>query len=127
MDLEALKETAKAVSKNSYSPYSKFPVSAAFTNDEGKVFTGVNVENASFGLTLCAERNAIFSAVTQGSTTIDTMVIYTPTEKATPPCGACRQVIAEFSSTARVVSICDSDDVLDTTIAELLPSNFIFD
>ena len=124
MDIEKLKAAAIDVAKNSYSPYSKFTVAAAFYNEQGEMFTGVNVENASYGLTICAERNAICSSVSKGSTSIHTLVIYTPTDKPTPPCGACRQFIKEFSEQARVISICDSDEVCDTTIAELLPGSF---
>ena len=126
MQLEHLIAAAKAAAKNSYSPYSQFVVASAFCNDQGEIFTGINVENASYGLSICAERNAIFSAATQGNRTIDTLVIYTPTETATPPCGACRQVINEFSSDARIVSVCDSDDRIDTTIDQLLPGSFSF-
>ncbi len=124
MNLETLKHKAKDAAKSSYSPYSKFAVGAAFETEDGRVFTGANVENASYGLTMCAERNAIFSAVNQGATTIKTLVIYTPTNTPTPPCGACRQVIAEFSSVAKIISICDSDEVIESTIQELLPSSF---
>ena len=124
MDIETLKLKAKEAAKYSYAPYSQFTVAAAFVTEDGRVFTGVNVENASYGLTICAERNAIFSAVTQGATTIDTMVIYTPTAKPTPPCGACRQVIAEFSSSAKIISFCDGEEEIFQTISQLLPGSF---
>jgi cytidine deaminase len=124
MDIEKLKAAAVNVAKNSYSPYSKFTVASAFYNDDGEMFTGVNVENASYGLTICAERNAICSSITQGSTSIAVLVIYTPTDKPTPPCGACRQFIHEFSDHARIISICDSDEICDTTIDKLLPGSF---
>ncbi len=124
MDIKKLKAAAKDVAKNSYSPYSKFTVAAAFYNQQGEMFTGVNVENVSYGLTICAERNAICASVTQGSTSIHTLVIYTPTPTPTPPCGACRQFISEFSKDARIISICDSEQMTDTTIDKLLPSSF---
>lgn len=124
MNTEQLKKLAIDTSKNSYSPYSKFPVAAAFVTEDGRTFSGVNVENASYGLTMCAERNAIFASVTQGAKDIKTLVIYTPTQKPTPPCGACRQVIAEFSKTAKIISFCDSDEELTLTIKQLLPSSF---
>ena len=124
MNVEQLKQLARQVVQHSYSPYSRFPVAAAYCDEDGRVFTGVNVENASYGLSFCAERNAICSAISQGSRTIHTLVVYTPTSAPTPPCGACRQFIREFSASARVISICDSDRVLDTTIAELLPASF---
>ncbi len=124
MDIEKLKAAAIDVAKNSYSPYSKFKVAVAFYNDQGEMFTGVNVENVSYGLTICAERNAICSSITQGSTSIAALVIYTPTDKPTPPCGACRQFIKEFSENARIISVCDSDEICDTTIGQLLPGSF---
>lgn len=124
MDIAKLKDAAREVAKNSYSPYSRFTVACAYVDDEGRIFTGVNVENASYGLAICAERNAICSAVTQGSQTIQTLVIYTPTQTPTPPCGACRQFIHEFSKDAEVISICDSDLETHTTIAALLPGSF---
>lgn len=124
MNIEQLKQQAIEVSKNSYSPYSKFPVAAVFKTKDGQIFSGVNVENASYGLTMCAERNAIFASVTQGATDIEELVIYTPTQEPTPPCGACRQVIAEFSKTAKITSFCDSDEELTLTIEQLLPSSF---
>ncbi len=123
-ELAQLKVQARAAAAQSYSPYSQFKVGVALSNQDGKVFTGVNVENASYGLTLCAERNAIFAAVTQGSRSLRQLVVYTPTQEPTPPCGACRQVIREFSADVRVVSICDSDQELDFTIEQLLPGSF---
>ena len=124
MDLDTLKQKARTTINNAYVRYSNFPVACAYLDKNGQVYTGVNVENMSYGLTVCAERNAIFSAVTQGSQTIDTLVIYTPTASPTMPCGACRQVIKEFSSSARIVSICDGDEVVDVTIEDLLPGSF---
>ncbi|WP_317929003.1 cytidine deaminase [Halioxenophilus sp. WMMB6] len=124
MDIDLLKQAARDTAAKSYSPYSRFPVAVAFYNDEGEMFTGVNVENASYGLAICAERNAICSAVTAGSRTINTLVVYTPTQEPTPPCGACRQFIREFSNSATIISICDSDLELQASIAELLPGSF---
>jgi len=122
--LERLTNVAKSVVGNSYSPYSNFRVAAALVTEKGEIFSGVNVENASYGITICAERNAIFSAITKGSRTIDTIVIYVPGDQPVAPCGACRQVIREFSNHARVVSVCDADKVFDTSIDELLPYPF---
>lgn len=120
---EKLKAAAIEASKNAYAVYSNFPVGAAILNKEGKIFTGCNVENISFGLTNCAERTAIFKAVSENSTTIETVVVYTPTPKPTPPCGACRQVIAEFNPKAKIICICASDEVVETSLDKLLPSN----
>lgn len=121
--IDFLIETARSASKNSYSVYSKFPVGAAFTNHLGEVFSGCNVENISFGLTMCAERTAVFSSIAQGNKSIDTLVIYTPTQAPTYPCGACRQVIAEFNPQARIVCVCDTAERVDTTLDRLLPSS----
>ncbi|QQS52769.1 MAG: cytidine deaminase [Bacteroidota bacterium] len=120
--IDLLIEKARAASRNSYSVYSKFPVGAAFINHQGEVFSGCNVENISFGLTMCAERTAIFSSIAQGNKSIDTMVIYTPTQAPTYPCGACRQVIAEFNPQARIICVCNTSERVDTTLDKLLPS-----
>ncbi len=119
--IDNLKNAAREASKNAYAVYSNFPVGVAFSNKEGKIFTGCNVENISFGLTNCAERTAIFKSVSEGNRTIDTLVIYTPTPTPTPPCGACRQVIAEFNPNAHIISICDTDKQIDMNLSELLP------
>ncbi|MBC8039439.1 MAG: cytidine deaminase [Opitutaceae bacterium] len=119
-----LERLARRAAKTSYSPYSKFAVGAAVLADSGKVYTGCNVENASYGLCNCAERTAIFSAVAGGERKIKCVVVYTPTTSATPPCGACRQVINEFGPQARVVSICDSDERIETSLDALLPAAF---
>jgi cytidine deaminase len=122
--LRRLEKTARGAAKASYSPYSQFAVGAAVLTGSGKIYAGVNVENASFGLCNCAERSAIFTAVTAGERKIKCVVVYTPTPTVTPPCGACRQVINEFGPQARVLSICDSDERLDLTLDTLLPGAF---
>jgi cytidine deaminase len=119
-----LERLARRAAKTSYSPYSKFAVGAAVLAGSGKIYTCCNVENASYGLCNCAERTAIFSAAAAGERKIKCVVVYTPTTSATPPCGACRQVINEFGPQARVVSICDSDDRIETTLDALLPAAF---
>lgn len=122
--MQLLIEQAMKAIKNSYSPYSKFPVAAAVLDESGKIFVGVNVENVSFGLTQCAERSAIGAAVSNGAKTIQAVVVYTPTETPTPPCGVCRQVIREFASNATVLCVCDSALQIEATIDELLPHSF---
>ncbi|WP_221030823.1 cytidine deaminase [Actomonas aquatica] len=122
--LKTLERAAKAAADHSYSPYSEFRVGAAILTASGETFSGCNVENASYGLCNCAERTAIFTAAAAGHRQIRCVVVYTPTTKATAPCGACRQVIYEFGPTARVVSVCDSKDRLDTDINALLPGAF---
>ncbi|MFT3867385.1 MAG: cytidine deaminase [Nibricoccus sp.] len=119
-----LEKAARAAAKASYSPYSKFRVGAAVLTESGKIFAGTNVENASYGLCNCAERTAIFSAVATGDRKIRCVVVYTPTQTAITPCGACRQVINEFGPEARVISVCDSADRIDTVLSALLPGAF---
>ncbi|MDQ2962469.1 MAG: cytidine deaminase [Pseudomonadota bacterium] len=123
--LDELKRRAREASQRAYAPYSGFPVGAAILAATGEICAGANVENASFGLTICAERNAIFQAVALGARRIDVVVVYTPTPAATSPCGACRQVIHEFGPDALIV--CCADDARAErryTLAELLPGAF---
>ena len=119
-----LRRLAKEASLAAYCPYSQFHVGAAILASDGSIATGCNVENASYGLTICAERNAVFHAVSTGARTIVAVVIYTPTAEPTAPCGACRQVLNEFGPDAAVLSFCDGPDVLESTVAELLPKAF---
>lgn len=123
--IEKLRSAAIEVSKQSYSPYSKFSVGAAILTGSGDIVTGCNVENASYGLTICAERNAIFQAVSSlGAVEIAAVVVYTPTKQPSTPCGACRQVIHEFGSSAEIHSFCDNEKVISTNIKDLLPEAF---
>jgi cytidine deaminase len=118
-----LVKAAQAVSERAYAPYSCFRVGAALGAEE-RIFVGCNVENASYGLTSCAERNAIFQMIAAGVNTFSTIVVYTPTLTPTAPCGACRQVIFEFAPTATVISVCDGPGSLTSTTADLLPGAF---
>jgi cytidine deaminase len=115
---------ARSASEQAYCPYSKFRVGAALLTEEGRIFSGCNVENASYGLTICAERNAVFQMVAQGRKTILAVVVYTPTPIPSAPCGGCRQVINEFGPDALVVSVCDGPDILRKKLFELLPDAF---
>jgi len=90
----------------------------------GRIFAGSNVENASYGLAMCAERTAVFKAVTEGNRKITAVAVYTPTPRPTAPCGACRQVLHEFGPTAAVVCACDSPERIETTLERLLPGAF---
>jgi len=118
-------DRAKVAAGRAYCPYSRFPVGAAIVSKSGTVFTGCNVENASYGLTVCAERNAIFQMVAAGGeSTFDVIVVYTPTPKPTAPCGACRQVLNEFSPAAEVYCVCDGPGVIGSTVRDLLPRAF---
>lgn len=119
-----LEKAARQAAKASYSPYSKFRVGAAILTGSGKVYTGTNVENASYGLCNCAERTAIFTAVAAGERTVRAVAVYTPTRTATSPCGACRQVINEFGPEALVISVCDGKGRIETTLDQLLPAAF---
>lgn len=122
--LAKLKNAARAAAARSYAPYSKFHVGAALWTDAG-LFSGGNVENASYGLTNCAERSAVFSAVAAGARRVTCVVVYTPTPHPTAPCGACRQVLFEFGGNdARVISICDGIETVDTILGALLPGAF---
>jgi cytidine deaminase len=120
----ALEDAARLAGRNSYSPYSGFPVGAAVLDENGRIHVGCNVENASFGLTCCAERTALFNAVSHGARTIRAVAVHTPTARVTLPCGACRQVLLEFGPRATVICICDSDHRIETTLDALLPDAF---
>src|SRR3954470_5421927 len=122
--LRKLKAAAKSAAARAYAPYSKFHVGAAVLTGSGKIFSGCNVENASYGLSNCAERTAIFNAVAAGETKLRCVVVYTPTKTATAPCGACRQVINEFGPEARVISFCAGGGEIDVSLTALLPGAF---
>ena len=124
--LQKLKAAAKTAAGRAYAPYSKFQVGAAVLTSSGKVYSGCNVENASYGLTNCAERTAIFNAAAAEGKNLklQCVVVYTPTKTATAPCGACRQVIHEFGPDTRVISICAGREHLDVSIGALLPGAF---
>lgn len=119
-----LLEAARAVRKRAYAPYSAFPVGAALRTRGGQIFTGCNVENGSYGLTVCAERNSVFAAVaSEGpSMRVQAMVISSDALSC-PPCGACRQVLAEFGRDARVAFPHDGH-LVTMTVDELLPIGF---
>lgn len=124
IDWDALALAARQAARQAYAPYSRFTVGAAILTADGRVFPGCNVENASYGLTNCAERTAIFSARAAGMEEVVAVCIYTPTPTPTPPCGACRQVLNEFGPAMRVRAVCDGPEVIDTTLDALLPGAF---
>lgn len=126
MTYKKLMKKAIEVSKNSYSPYSKFAVGACVLAESGKTYTGCNFENGSLGMTICAERNAIGCAIANGERKIKAVAIYSPNQDNCTPCGACRQVLHEF---------CNKDEELDIIVyvnneikvynlAYLLPESF---
>ncbi|MFD1989282.1 cytidine deaminase [Paenibacillus nicotianae] len=121
---DQLIQAAIEARKNAYVPYSKFQVGAALLAD-GKVYGGCNVENASYGLTNCAERTAIFKAASEGQRKIEAIAIVADTEGPVSPCGACRQVIAEFSDENTKVYLTNlKGDVTEWTISQMLPGYF---
>jgi cytidine deaminase len=121
---DALTEAARRAARAAYAPYSRFRVGAAVRSVDGAVFAGCNVENASYGLTVCAERNAIFQAIAAGARRIDALVVYTPTPSPTTPCGACRQVLLEFGDDAEVLCVCDGAARERYAAGALLPDAF---
>lgn len=124
---ERLKQGAVRAASHSHSPYSRFRVGAAVLAESGAVYTGCNVENASFGLTQCAERAALTAAISAGESpgSLALLVLYVPGETAHPPCGACRQVMRELmSADSRVVSCCDTEEVRKWSAADYLPDPF---
>jgi len=127
MDHDELLNIAKEVSEKAYAPYSKFRVGACVLSDDGRVYKGCNFENSSYGLSICAERNAIGSAIADGVKKIKAIAIYSPNQENCLPCGACRQVMAEFRAD-------DNDiDIITATKGEmnvyklsyLLPESFV--
>lgn len=126
IDFAALRRAAQAVLANAYAPYSAFRVAAALLDAEGRIFTGVNVENGSYGLTLCAERNAIATAVGQGTRALQAIVVICSGDAVPMPCGACRQVICELSPDC-IVRCYGADGSEHThTASALLPHRFTF-
>ncbi|WP_313093970.1 cytidine deaminase [Streptococcus parasuis] len=111
--------------KYAYVPYSHFPVSAILVTKSGELYSGVNIENASFGLTNCAERTAIFKAISEGVRDFSEIIIYGETEKPISPCGACRQVMAEFfDKDLKVTLVAKDKSTVVMTVGELLPYSF---
>jgi cytidine deaminase len=115
---------AKEAFANAYVPFSNYRVGACVEAD-GKLYTGCNIENASYGLSNCAERTAIFKAVSEGARTITAVAVASPNAGSMPyPCGACRQVVNEFAEPDTPIWITDCESVLETTLAKLLPHSF---
>ncbi|WP_337692537.1 cytidine deaminase [Companilactobacillus halodurans] len=118
-------EIASKAMENAYTPYSNYKVGAAILCDDGKIYSGVNVENASFGLTNCAERTAIFKAVSEGAKKVLAIAIVNQTKVMSKPCGACRQVMSEFMGPEDVVFLANSqNEYKEFTFKEILPLAF---
>ena len=126
-DFSDLASLAKCAASRSYSPYSRFRVGAAVSDASGNTWSGCNVENASFGLTQCAERSALTSAIAGGAApgSLARLVLYTPGPQPHAPCGACRQVMHELmSADSRVISCCDGAETLSWRPGDYLPDPF---
>ena len=118
-------DLAVETSKKAYVPYSHFPIGAVLVAKNGQIFTGVNIENASFGLTNCGERTAIFKAISEGVTEFEELIVYGETQKPVSPCGACRQVMAEFfPQNLKVTLVAKDKSTVVMTVRELLPYSF---
>ena len=122
--VEKLKQTARDAAVNSYSPYSGFPVGAAVLAESGRIYSGTNVENASYGLSICAERTAIFNAVSAGERAIIALAVYTPTDEPSVPCGACLAVISEFAEGEVPILMFTEEKERWLTLDQLLPERF---
>ncbi len=122
---EELVRVASLARQRAYAPYSTYKVGAAIRTKRNRVHSGANVENASYGMTVCAERTAAFAAVNAGDTAFDAIAIVIDDERLPTPCGACRQVLAEFSPNMRVILATTGGKRKVTTLGELLPDPFL--
>jgi len=122
---EELVRVASLARQRAYAPYSTYKVGAAIRTKRNRVHSGANVENASYGMTVCAERTAAFAAVNAGDTAFDAIAIVIDDERLPTPCGACRQVLAEFSPDMRVILATTGGKRKVTTLGELLPDPFL--
>lgn len=121
----ALITAARSVRRRAHAPYSKFQVGAAVVDERGRIHVGCNVENASYGLTVCAERNAVAAAVAAGARAVRAVAVVTPTRPPGTPCGACRQVLAELGNAdTRVLLASPTGAAQATTLDQLLPRSF---
>jgi cytidine deaminase len=119
-----LVEAAKAVRENAYAPFSEFKVGAALETDDGDIIRGSNVESASYGLTVCAERVAVWNAISQGKRKIVKIAVVADTEELTPPCGVCRQIIWEFGGDIPVIFSNLNGKIETVQMKDLLPRAF---
>ena len=124
-DFNLLMDKAREASKMSYSPFSKFAVGAAVLAKSGKIYAGCNIENSSFGMTICAERCAIFKAISEGEKEIIAVAIFSPNENDCYPCGACRQVMYEFQGKEEISIITANNNNLNVRkMSDFLPYGF---
>lgn len=122
--IEKLIGAAAASREKAYAPYSNFRVGAAILTKEGRYYTGCNIENASYGLTCCAERVALFKAVSNSERSFEAIAVTAGTDEYCSPCGACRQALAEFGTDIKVYMVNGSGNYQVRTVAELLPESF---
>jgi cytidine deaminase len=121
---DPLLAAARAVRKNAYAPYSHYTVGAAVRGDNGKIYAGANVENASYGLSICAERTAIAAAVLDGVRKLEALVVITSSTPPAAPCGMCRQTLVEFAQDMPILLVNEAGDQIETKLSELLPHAF---
>jgi cytidine deaminase len=125
VDKKKLMDAARQARKSAYVPYSHFPVGAALLTDDGKIYTGINIENAAYSVVNCAERTALFKAFSEGDRQFVAIAVAADSPRPVPPCGACRQVMAELCPQDMPVYLTNlQGEVLETTVAELLPGAF---
>jgi len=122
-DVELI-EAARQVLKNAHAPYSNFKVGASILGSDGQIYSGVNVENSSYGLTICAERGAVCKSVAAGCTKFAKIVVYSSCSPPATPCGACRQVLYEFSPNLQVICVNDQNEINRYELSDLLPEGF---
>lgn len=123
-DLQLI-EHAKEIRQRAYTPYSQFPVGAALVTEDGTLYTGCNIENAAYPVSCCAERVAIFKAISEGHTRFKEMAVAADTKRPVPPCGSCRQVMSEFFNPSVVVHTSNlKGDTKSFSMDELLPFSF---
>ena len=121
---DALVQAATAVRERAHAPFSGFKVGAAIEDDQGRIFTGCNVENATYGLTVCAERTAIFKAISEGAGKLKRIAVVADTDILTPPCGACRQILWEFCGNAQLILANLSGKREKMMLADIFPRPF---
>lgn len=124
MDYNFLAAKAVEVKQNAYAPYSKFHVGAALLTEDGKIYTGVNVETSSFGLTMCAERTAAFKAISEGERKFTALALASDDPDFCPPCGACRQVLWDLCGDIDIVFINHKNEIMVKKLSELIPLAF---
>jgi cytidine deaminase len=124
IDWDALVEKARQVRENAYARFSGFEVGAALLTDDGRIISGCNVENSSLSLTICAERAAVFKAVSEGHTGFRAIVVYSSSDPPARPCGACRQVLYQFNPDMEVLCVNGKGDKDKFVLSQLLPEGF---